>query len=168
MPDSSGDKSFAGLALRDLRERASLSQIELASRCGLKQYDISKRENGITQIGVGEYKKWDEWLGLRAGTFEDKVRSKERAADIEARLRMAVRSDTPQDAVVSSLGPMIAEMAEFADGDDLIGLYERLLACAQGLVESVRNARGGPSNLGRGGYFRHGDSPHEVGGHEGK
>lgn len=159
MPHRNSDKSFAGLALRELRERAGLSQIALTERCDFKQHDISKRENGITPIKANEYEKWDEWLGLRAGTFEAKVRSMERAADIEARLRMATRADTPQEALVSNLGPMIAEMAEHADGEPLTRLYERLLAYTQGLVESSKNASGQHNNFDDRRRNRHADAP---------
>ena len=43
--------SRPGLALRGARERAKLSQVELAAKIKIPQYNISKMENGKRPIG---------------------------------------------------------------------------------------------------------------------
>lgn len=63
--------------LKDVRQQAKLSQIELAARLGMQQSDISKCERGVRRLDVIELRSWLEALGLSFAIF---------AAELDARL----------------------------------------------------------------------------------
>lgn len=50
--------------LRAARERADISQIELAERIGEHQTFISKCERGIRRLDIVELKRWTDALGI--------------------------------------------------------------------------------------------------------
>ena len=63
--------------LKDARQEAGLSQIELAARLGMRQSDISKCERGVRRLDVIELRSWIEALNISFPNF---------AADLDARL----------------------------------------------------------------------------------
>ena len=44
--------------LKELRISVGLTQVQLATRTGLRQEDISKVENGVRQVGYFELRRW--------------------------------------------------------------------------------------------------------------
>lgn len=139
---------LAAQVLRELRERAGLDQSELAARAGLEQPDISKRETGKTRISPGEYEKWDRWLGLKAGEFEERVNAKRRLLDIEGRLMgkdcrdAGVREMQVIQTVLGELAPIVAELARLTTGPERDRLLDRFVAYGEGLVEMARDGFG--------------------------
>ena len=63
-------KKEAGFWLKEQRLRAGLSQIDLASRLGLKYYTfISQIENGFGRVPSQSMGDWARALGLRPSQF---------------------------------------------------------------------------------------------------
>lgn len=50
--------------LRAARERANMSQIDLAARIGEHQTYVSKCERGIRRLDIVELKRWTDALGI--------------------------------------------------------------------------------------------------------
>jgi transcriptional regulator with XRE-family HTH domain len=60
----------AGAWLKDLRNQAGLSQVELAERLGLKYYTfISQVENGFGRVPTDAMQGWAEALGVPPSEF---------------------------------------------------------------------------------------------------
>jgi transcriptional regulator with XRE-family HTH domain len=60
----------AGAWLKDLRNRAGLSQIDLAAKLGLKYYTfISQVENGFGRVPTDQIEGWATALGQEPSSF---------------------------------------------------------------------------------------------------
>ncbi|HEY4253838.1 MAG TPA: helix-turn-helix transcriptional regulator [Roseomonas sp.] len=68
--DVQGLRKEAGVWLRSLRERQSLSQRQLAARIGIEYYTfVSQLESGRGRIPPDRYRVWAEALGVDATSF---------------------------------------------------------------------------------------------------
>jgi transcriptional regulator with XRE-family HTH domain len=69
-PEAKQLRKEAGSWLRDMRRKAGLSQIELASRLGLKYYTfISQVENGVGRVPSESMEVWAQALGVAPTQF---------------------------------------------------------------------------------------------------
>jgi len=69
-PEAKQQRKMAGAWLKGLRNRAGLSQIELAARLGLKYYTfISQVENGFGRVPTEGMQAWAEALGVEPAAF---------------------------------------------------------------------------------------------------
>lgn len=69
-------RAALGVWLKELRERANLSQRELAEKLSLDYYTfISQLENGRGRIPVHRYAEWADALGLDRRFFVKKLLS---------------------------------------------------------------------------------------------
>ena len=55
---------YAGIAIRDAREKAGLSQTELAARIGIAQSALSRIEAGRANLTLGTLQRVTDALGL--------------------------------------------------------------------------------------------------------
>jgi transcriptional regulator with XRE-family HTH domain len=68
--ESDSLKKNAGSWLRERRQKAGLSQVDLANRLGLKYYTfISQIENGYGRVPSHSMVDWARALGIRPSTF---------------------------------------------------------------------------------------------------
>lgn len=67
--------------LRKAREKAGLTQEEIASRLGVTQSFVSKCERGERRLDLIEVRAWSQALGL---SFAEFVRDFERACKVRA------------------------------------------------------------------------------------
>ena len=75
-PDTKKMRREAGAWLKELRGKASLSQIELAEMLGLKYYTfISQVENGFGRVPTESMETWSRALGQEASAFAKKLLS---------------------------------------------------------------------------------------------
>jgi DNA-binding XRE family transcriptional regulator len=64
----------AGTWLKELRDRAGLSQLDLAHMLGLKYYTfISQVENGFGRVPIESMEAWAQALGVDASDFARKL-----------------------------------------------------------------------------------------------
>lgn len=69
-PEARQLRKEAGAWLQDLRRRAGLSQVELASRLGLKYYTfVSQVENGFGRVPTEAMEQWARALGVCPSEF---------------------------------------------------------------------------------------------------
>jgi DNA-binding XRE family transcriptional regulator len=68
--DAKERRKRAGTWLKDLRQRAGLSQIELADRLGFKYYTfVSQIENGFGRVPTESMEAWAKNLGADPAKF---------------------------------------------------------------------------------------------------
>jgi transcriptional regulator with XRE-family HTH domain len=69
-PEAQRLRKLAGGWLRELRNQAGLSQVELAERLGLKYYTfISQVENGFGRVPTDAMERWAKALGISPSDF---------------------------------------------------------------------------------------------------
>ena len=75
-PSAKQLRKEAGNWLRDLRQRAGLSQVELAARLELKYYTfISQVETGYGRVPTESMEAWAEALGAKPSEFARRLLS---------------------------------------------------------------------------------------------
>lgn len=67
--------------LRSCREDAGVTQVELASKLGFRQTDISKSERGVRRLDVVELRAWLQVLGLSLAAFAERLDEQFEAID---------------------------------------------------------------------------------------
>lgn len=80
-----------GKRLRDLRDRAGLTQAQVASLLNIPRETISYYEHGVREIGIDDLLKFASIYGVDLQFFLMDLEEKEEAAE-ETRLSMAFRA----------------------------------------------------------------------------
>jgi transcriptional regulator with XRE-family HTH domain len=69
-PEAKKQRKQAGAWLQELRKKANMSQVELASRLGLKYYTfVSQVENGFGRVPTELMEPWARALGADPSAF---------------------------------------------------------------------------------------------------